>query len=42
MSYGTIAVYGQMPFSNDNVLNVLDTASTPPPARAPDALSSTR
>jgi hypothetical protein len=39
MSYGIIAVFGQMPFSNDNALNVLDTASTRPPARAPDAPS---
>jgi len=42
MSYGIIAVFNQAPFSTDTVLNVLDAASTRPPARAPDTLSSTR
>jgi hypothetical protein len=42
MSYGIIAVYSQTLFSNENVLYVLDTSSTRPPARAPDASLSTR
>jgi hypothetical protein len=42
MSYGIIAVFNRTPFSNDNLLNILDTASTRPPARAPDTPSSTR
>jgi hypothetical protein len=42
MSYETITVFSLVPFSNDTVLDALDTACTRPPARTPDRPSSTR
>jgi hypothetical protein len=42
MSYGINAVFNQMPFLDNAELNLLDTTSTRPPARAPDTPSSTR
>ena len=42
MSYEIIADFNLEPFSNDSVLDVLDTAGTRPPARGPDRPLSTR
>jgi hypothetical protein len=43
MLYGIIAVFDQMPFSNDNVWNAVDdVACAQPPTRTPDRPLSTR
>jgi hypothetical protein len=42
MLYGIIAAVDQISFSNDAELNILDAASSRPPARAPNGASSTR
>jgi hypothetical protein len=41
MSY-EIAVFILKPFSSTSLMNILETACTRPPARAPDEPSSTR
>jgi hypothetical protein len=43
MLYGIIAVFDQMPFSNDAVWNAVDDAAcAQPPTRTPDRPLSTR
>jgi len=42
MAYGIIAVFDQIPSSNGDVLDALDSAFGRPPARTPDRPSSTR
>jgi hypothetical protein len=42
MLYGIIAVFDQMPFSNDAVWNAVDAACAQPPTRTPDRPLSTR
>jgi hypothetical protein len=41
MLYGISVVFDQVPFSNDALLDALDVARTPPPARIPDGPPST-